>query len=102
MIEAGCSTTPELFLDQAQKSHSSFCHAWGAHPLVHYQEIMLGVTQLSAGWERVKIDPLLIPGVNVSGSVPTPHGKIEVAVTWHNGKPEIHRNIPEKITPANL
>ncbi len=98
--DAGCSTTPELFLDQAQKGHSSFCHAWGAHPLVHYSEILLGVKQLSAGWNKVKIDPLLIPGLNVSGSVPTPHGAIKVSVSWHDGKPLVVKDVPESITQS--
>ncbi|MBE6364789.1 MAG: hypothetical protein E7053_03430 [Lentisphaerae bacterium] len=97
-VEAGCSTTPELFLDQARKGHSSFCHAWGAHPLVHYSEILLGVRQLSAGWEAVEIDPLLIPGMNIKGSVPTPHGAIVVSVAWQDGKPMVFKDVPGNIT----
>lgn len=85
-IDAGCSTAPEGFLEQAMPGEWSFCHAWSAHPLVHFSEILLGVRPLEPGWKKIAFEPLLIPGVDISGTVPAPQGDIRVSITWKNGK----------------
>ena len=85
---ADCSTTPEGFLEQSTPGVWSYCHAWSAHPLVHFSDILLGVTQTAPGWKRIKFDPMELTGTNISGNVPTPQGNIQVTVTWRNGKPE--------------
>ena len=94
---ADCSTTPEKFLEQSRPGGSSYCHAWSAHPLVHFSEILLGVTQTAPAWKRIKFDPMALPETNISGNVPTPQGNIQVTVTWCNGKP-----VREIILPSGV
>lgn len=93
-VHAGCSTAPEGFLEQATPGGWSFCHAWSAHPIVHFSEILLGIRQLAPGWKKIAFDPLLIPGLDISGVVPTPRGDILVSVVWHGGKAETHCELP--------
>ncbi len=95
--DAGFSTTPENFPEKFSDD-LSFCHAWSAHPLVHFSQILLGVMQTSPGWQTVKFAPLLIPGTDIQGTVPTPHGDIQVSVQWKNGLPEKSIILPEKIS----
>jgi hypothetical protein len=94
---ADCSTTPEGFLEQSTPGVWSYCHAWSAHPLVHFSDILLGVTQTAPGWKRIKFDPMELTGTNISGNVPTPQGKIQVTVTWRNGKPEKEIILPSGV-----
>jgi len=97
MVNDGCSTTPELFIDEARKGHASFCHAWSAHPLVHFAEILLGVKQLEPGWKSVAIEPLFIPGLEVEGKVPTPAGEIAVQIKYVDGSAVCNMNVPADI-----
>ena len=96
-VAAGCSTTPEGFLEQATPGGWSFCHAWSAHPLVHFSELLLGVKQTAPAWKRIAFDPLELPGTDISGTVPTPLGNIRVSIVWKNGKPEKKIDLPEGI-----
>ena len=98
--DAGYSTTPENFPEKIS-ADLSFCHAWSAHPLVHFSQILLGVTQTSANWQTVKFAPLLIPGVDISGAVPTPHGDIRVSIIWQNGRAEKKIELPPDIELDN-
>ena len=101
MTDAGCSTTPEGYLDTARKAYMSFCHAWSAHPLVHFSELLLGVRQLSPAWKKVSITPLLLPGVDIAGKVPTPYGNISVTVKWVNGDADISIDVPSETEVIN-
>lgn len=94
---AGCSTTPEGFLEQAAPGQWSFCHAWSSHPIVHFSEILLGVTPVEPGWKTIRFDPLPVPGLDIRGTVPTPNGDIQVSVIWKNGKPETSLTLPQGI-----
>ena len=94
---AGCSTTPEGFLEQAAPGQWSFCHAWSSHPIVHFSEILLGVTPVEPGWKAICFDPLPIPGLDIHGMVPTPKGDIQISVVWKNGKPETSLTMPQGV-----
>ena len=96
-VQAGCSTAPELFLEHSTPGATSFCHAWSAHPILHLSEILLGVRQLEPGWRKISFEPLLIPGLDVSGVVPTPLGDIRVGVSWHDGRAETRCEVPEGV-----
>ena len=85
-VRAGCSTTPEGSLEQATPGGWSFCHAWSAHPLVHFSEILLGIRQLAPGWKQLRFDPLPVPGLELTGTLPVPQGEIHVSVSWQNGQ----------------
>ena len=101
MVDAGCSTTPEGYLDTARKAYMSFCHAWSAHPLVHFSELLLGVVQKAPAWKKVSIEPLLLEGVDIAGKVPTPFGNISVSVKWNNGDADISMSVPSDIEVVN-
>jgi len=94
---AGCSTTPEGFLEQTVPGSWSFCHAWSAHPLVHFSELLLGVTRTAPGWKRVRFDPLELPDTDIAGTVPTPLGNIQVSVVRHSGGTEKKIVLPDGI-----
>ena len=96
-VQADCSTTPEGFLEQATPGGWSFCHAWSSHPLVHFSELLLGVRQLEPAWKKIAFEPLLIPGLDISGSVPTPFGDIQVSITWKDGKADQQITLPDGV-----
>ena len=96
-VQAGCSTTPEGFLEQATPGGWSFCHAWSSHPLVHFSELLLGVRQLTPGWKKIAFDPLLIPGLDISGTVPAPQGDIRVSVVWKDGRADKRITLPDGV-----
>ena len=89
-VENGYSTTPEQYLEESWR-YSSMCHAWSAHPLKHFSELLLGVRQTAPGWREIIFEPCLQKGMKVSGQVPTPYGVIQVYWDW-SGE-ELHKNI---------
>ncbi len=95
-LDDGCSTTPENWLNRMRRGHWSMCHAWSAHPLVHFSEIVLGVRATAPGWRQVSFDPLAAPGQKASGAVPTPFGPIQVSWDWTG--PELVKDI--KLPPG--
>ncbi|MBE6399290.1 MAG: hypothetical protein E7041_04005 [Lentisphaerae bacterium] len=78
-VDAGIGTTPEKWLEKCGAG-TSRCHAWSAHPMVSISEILLGIRQNEAAWRSVIFDPLTLPGLRCSGTVPTPYGVISVAI----------------------
>jgi alpha-L-rhamnosidase len=60
-------------------SHS---HAWSAHPLYLFMQILGGIRQTAPGWKSVSIDPVFA-GKEASVTVPTPRGNIHVS--WTKG-----------------
>jgi hypothetical protein len=56
----------------------SDCHAWGAHPLYHYVATLLGVRPTAPGMTAVTVAPQLGGLEWARGSVPTPHGPLDV------------------------
>ncbi|MEZ0299986.1 MAG: alpha-L-rhamnosidase C-terminal domain-containing protein [Candidatus Methylacidiphilales bacterium] len=75
MVEHG--TTWEGF--EKGKGDASCSHAWSAHPLYHFAQILGGIYQAAAGWKSITYRPTFI-GENVDVTVPTPHGSIRS--TW--------------------
>jgi len=76
-LDWGVSTTPEVWKRPA--GSASACHAWSAHPIVHFHAVLLGVTQAAVGWKRIDFAPVLMID-SASGKVATPLG--EVIVDW--------------------
>lgn len=83
-VDMGLATTPEMWEFQVVKGSISQCHAWSGHPLAHFAEILLGVTQAEPGWKTIRFNPKTLPGERFSGVVPTPFGPIAVNVD-HTG-----------------
>lgn len=64
-------------------SHS---HAWSAHPVYHFMQIIGGITQTAPSWKEISFKPEFI-GVNNVTTVPTPLGLI--TSRWEKGDDEI-------------
>lgn len=57
-----------------------FSHAWGGSPLIEMSSTILGVTPLKPGFLNFEVHPRSCGLSWARGTVPTPHGNIEV--TW--------------------
>jgi hypothetical protein len=75
----------------------SLCHAWSAHPVLEFQQRILGVTPAEPGFARIAIAPNRCGLTHASGSVCTPHGLIEVA--WRIADGQFHLTVKK---PAGL
>jgi hypothetical protein len=84
--DIGLTSTPENWNWRDYRGALSMCHAWSAHPLLHFAEIVLGVKQLAPGWQAVSFSPLAIKGQQAEGAVATPFGPIKVRWDWTGGK----------------
>lgn len=84
--DAGLSTVPEHFFSEPMK-YTSMCHAWSAHPLKFFSELLLGVRQITPGWDIITFEPLQIPGMKFSGTVPLPQGDVVVEVDYTGKEP---------------
>ncbi|HEY5879365.1 MAG TPA: alpha-L-rhamnosidase C-terminal domain-containing protein [Nakamurella sp.] len=59
-------------------SNRSDCHAWGSVPLQQFPRYVLGVRPSAPGFDAVTIDPVPSDRDFAEGTVPTPHGTIQV------------------------
>jgi hypothetical protein len=83
MLDRGYTTTEEIWNGKPGKD--SLCHAWSAHPIIHFSNILLGIWQEGPGWKRVRFRPSFLKLRSVHGKVAVPQGIIEV--DWErNGK----------------
>ena len=56
----------------------SDCHAWGAHPLYHFQTGITGIRPVANGFASVEIAPQFGPLKRIKASMPTPKGILSV------------------------
>jgi hypothetical protein len=80
-LEMGLKTAPETFPDTR-----SDCHAWSAHPLLHFFTTILGIRPTSMGFKSVEIAPQLGPLRHASGRLVHPNGWIEVELSHSDDK----------------
>ena len=87
MFDAGAVTFWEDF-KQGEKNHfymygrpfgRSLCHAWSSGPAALLPMILLGVHPTADGWKEFTVAPHLGNLDHAMGTVPTPHGDIEVS-----------------------
>lgn len=95
-LDMGLPNTPEHWPEDFDGGNSR-CHAWSAHPMVHFRDILLGVKQAAPGWDVVRFEPLGVEDKIVTGTIPTPHGNIEVSVDRRNGAMEKKILLPNGI-----
>jgi hypothetical protein len=71
----GLTTWPE-----SDGQARSDCHAWSVTPAIEFLQTILGVEPDPAapGFARVRFSPTLGPLAQASGTVPTPHGAVQV------------------------
>ena len=97
LLDMGLPNTPEHWPEDFSAGNSR-CHAWSAHPIVHFRDILLGVRQAEVNWKKITFKPLGVPGKLLEGVVPTPHGDITVSIDRRDGKFEKTLSLPDGIT----
>ncbi|MGE9289339.1 MAG: alpha-L-rhamnosidase C-terminal domain-containing protein, partial [Puniceicoccales bacterium] len=66
-------TTWEVF--EPVTATESFSHAWSAHPLFHFMQILGGIRQDTPGWSEITFRPTF-QGDSALTTIPTPLGKV--------------------------
>lgn len=88
MLENGATTFWEKYIPHETGAQhlsmygrpygKSLCHAWGASPLYLLGRHFLGVSPVKPGYEEFELKPTLGGLKWMKGTVPTPHGKIQL------------------------
>ena len=96
MVEQG--STSEMFTDHVEypMSHS---HAWSAHPLFHFMQIIGGVRQTAPAWKRVSFTPVF-HGDHGGATIPTPQGEITSAWQRDGDHIAVSLDLPKGVTAA--
>jgi hypothetical protein len=68
-------------------TRGDYSHGWGGTPLIQMSSLILGVTPSAPGYRTVAIRPLLSGLDWARGTVPTPHGLVDVA--WERSGPRL-------------
>lgn len=84
-------------IEQPEPTRSD-CHAWGAHPIYHYQASILGIRPATPGCETIIVRPQLGPLQKASGSLYLPQGCISIELSVHNRQLRGTIDIPLEIT----
>ncbi len=79
----------------------SLCHAWSAHPVLEFQQRILGVTPAEPGFARINLTPHRCGLTHAKGSVCTPRGLVEVAWRVEGGKFTLEAAVPAG-TPVHV
>jgi alpha-L-rhamnosidase len=97
-ISKGGTATWESW--DALETNQSMCHPWGTSGLNGMQEFILGVKSLKPQHELIQVKPLDFHGklTNVSGSLPTDKGDIQVAWEVKSKTFQLTLNSPNNVT----
>ena len=93
-LDIGCSTTPESWPEQLDRGFWSMCHAWSAHPIYNFSDLILGVTPVEPGWKKIVFDPVMTKGEKACGTVPSPLGLIRAEWDWTGEEPVKKIEVP--------
>lgn len=87
MIEDGLTT----FAENPEPTRSD-CHAWSAHPILGFFQIVAGVTSIAPGWRQARIMPH--PGSlrRFDARIAHPDGELQVA--YEDGQLTINSPVP--------
>lgn len=89
-IENGLTT----FAENPEPTRSD-CHAWSAHPILGFFQMVAGATSIGPGWSRARIAPQ--PGSLKRFDARIAHPKGELRVTFENGKLLIDTPVPASL-----
>ena len=78
-------------------SAGSLCHGWSALPVYLAKSFILGVTPLTPGFGKAMIKPLPFNLPQAAGTVPTPHGEIQVQWQLEGGKVALNYSAPPQV-----
>jgi hypothetical protein len=95
MLDRGLTTTEEVW--NAEAGLWSLCHAWSAHPIVHFSEILLGINQTVPGWKQIVFKPFFADIDFVKGKVATPLGTIESSWKKFDKGVKVQLTVPDKM-----
>jgi alpha-L-rhamnosidase len=73
-------------------------HAWSAHPNFDLLRIVAGIRPMSAGFEKVTIEPHLVALKEVHAGMPIPLGMVEVEYTRRAEGVQARVKLPERVT----
>lgn len=90
MIEQGLTT----FAETPEPTRSD-CHAWSAHPILGFFQIVAGVTSTSPGWRTVRIAPQ--PGSLRRFEAKIAHLDGELEVSLEDGRLNIDTPVPARV-----
>jgi len=90
MIENGLST----FAENPESTRSD-CHAWSAHPILGFFQIVAGVTSNAPGWKRACIQPR--PGSLKHFKARIAHPEGDLTVQYDGGSLAIDTPVPAKL-----
>ncbi|MBS0664618.1 MAG: hypothetical protein JSR48_15225 [Verrucomicrobia bacterium] len=78
----------------------SLCHAWSAHPVLEFQQRILGVTPAEPGFAKIRIEPHRFGLTHAAGSVCTPLGLVEVAWRIAGDRFHLAASVPAGVEAA--
>jgi alpha-L-rhamnosidase len=87
MIESGLST----FAENPEPTRSD-CHAWSAHPILGFFQLIAGVTSVAPAWKKARIAPK--PGSLKRFDARIAHPDGELRVAYEDGKISIESPVP--------
>jgi len=87
MIEAGLTT----FAETPEPARSD-CHAWSAHPILGFLQIVAGVTSIAPGWRAARIAPH--PGSLRRFDARIAHPAGDLSVAWDGAQFEVNSPVP--------
>ena len=99
MLDMGLTNTPEHWPENFSSGNSR-CHAWSAHPMVFFRDIICGVRQKSVRWDEITFKPLGVLGKLVEGVFPTPHGEIKVSIDRRENSVKDEIILPQGVIQA--
>ena len=94
MIDQGLST----FAENPEPTRSD-CHAWSAHPILGFFQIVAGVTSIEQGWKRARIAPR--PGRLRSFRAEIPHPDGPIVVALNDGHLNVECPVPFELVWAD-
>lgn len=78
--------------------NTSYCHGWGAGPVMQLPAYVLGIRPVAPGWKAVEIVPQPAGLEWAEGTVPTPLGDIFVKWRRIGGRPKLEYRVPDGVT----
>ncbi len=84
-VKLNMSTLQEM-PERPDRDPRSDCHAWGAHPLYHFQAHVAGVKPSAPFFGSVCVAPQPGPLAFIKAGTPTPHGRVDEDLRFEAGK----------------
>lgn len=98
MLDEGATTCWETFPGfEKGRLTRSHCHAWSAAPAFVLGGYVLGVRPLDPGFARTIVDPELGDLAWAKGSIPTPHGRIDIHCEKRGAKVAVRVRAPQGV-----